>query len=107
MATETETETETCWKRMVRITVVSNRNMNIHYFLIKDRIKAVDVTINYCPTRDIVGDNLTRPLRGHLFRKFRSVIMNVSEDTPDSKCLMITTEVKHPVPIHISVLDHM
>ena len=34
-----------------------------------------EVTIEYCPTEDMLADFFTKPLQGALFRKFRAVIM--------------------------------
>ena len=34
-----------------------------------------NVTIEYCPTDDMVGDFHTKPLQGEKFRKFRNAIL--------------------------------
>lgn len=60
------------------------RHMNIKYFFATDRIQAGELVIKYCPTEEMAADHFTKPLQGHLFRKFRSVIMNVHEDIPDA-----------------------
>jgi Reverse transcriptase (RNA-dependent DNA polymerase) len=53
------------------------RHLNIRYFFITDRIKAGDLSIEYCPTGDMVADYFTKPLQGALFRKMRNLIMNI------------------------------
>ena len=62
------------------------RHINIRYFTITDRVKNGEVTIEYCPTGDMIADFFTKPLQGSLFRKFRNLIMGVSEaDTSEYK----------------------
>ena len=36
--------------------------------------------IDYFPTEEMLGDNLTNPLQGALLRKFRSEITNIPDD---------------------------
>jgi hypothetical protein len=36
------------------------------------------VSIVWCPTGDMIGDYMTKPLQGALFRKFRDQIMGVT-----------------------------
>ena len=57
------------------------RHINIRYFFITDRIKAREVTIEYCPTKSMVADFFTKPLQGSLFRKFRDQILGVAPMT--------------------------
>jgi hypothetical protein len=53
------------------------RHINIRYFFVKDRIASGEVTVEYCPTGEMVADFFTKPLQGILFKKFRNFIMNV------------------------------
>jgi hypothetical protein len=53
------------------------RHINIRYFFITDRIAKDELTVEYCPTGDMVGDFFTKALQGSLFRKFRALIMNI------------------------------
>ena len=46
------------------------RHLNIRYFSITDRINKGDLSVEYCPTFDMVGDFFTKPLQGKLFLKF-------------------------------------
>lgn len=52
------------------------RHINIRYFFVHDRVEAGEVSIQYCPTGDMVADFFTKPLQGTLFRKFRDQILN-------------------------------
>lgn len=60
------------------------RHMNIRYFFITDRVKSGEMSIKYCPAPSMIADHFTKPLQGHLFRKFRSIVMNMSEEVPDA-----------------------
>ena len=53
------------------------KHINIRYFFITDRVKNGDVSLVWCPTGDMIGDFMTKPLQGALFRKFRDQIMGV------------------------------
>ena len=55
------------------------RHFNIKYFYITDQVKRGEVIIRYCPTDDMVGDYMTKPLMGEKFRKFRKMIMNLKK----------------------------
>jgi hypothetical protein len=53
------------------------KHINIRYFFITDRVNKGDVSLAWCPTGDMIGDYMTKPLQGALFRKFRDQIMGV------------------------------
>jgi hypothetical protein len=53
------------------------KHINIQYFFITDRVKTGNVSLVWCPTGDMIGDFMTKPLQGALFRKFRDQIMGV------------------------------
>jgi Reverse transcriptase (RNA-dependent DNA polymerase)/Zinc knuckle len=53
------------------------RHINIRYFFVTDRVASKEVSVQYCPTGDMVADFFTKPLQGSLFKKFRDQIMNV------------------------------
>ena len=55
------------------------RHINIRYFFVTDQARAKRITIDYCPTEDMIADFFTKPLQGGQFRKFRNKIMNISE----------------------------
>ena len=56
------------------------KNMNIWYIFITNRFTQVNVALVWCPKGDIIGDFMTKPLQGELFRKFRDQIMGVILD---------------------------
>ncbi len=39
------------------------------------KVEKGNVTIEYCPTLEMIGDYMTKPLQGKLFEKFRKEIM--------------------------------
>ena len=53
------------------------KHINIRYYFVTDRIKQRELTVEWCPTGDMVADFMTKPLQGALFRKFRDQIMGV------------------------------
>jgi hypothetical protein len=60
-----------------------SRHINIRYFWIKDRSTDANITIRHCPTLAMLADFFTKPLQGHLFRKFKAVLLGHAHvDTP-------------------------
>ena len=53
------------------------KHINIRYFFITDQIANGEVSVVWCPTEDMIGDYMTKPLQGALFHKFRNQIMGV------------------------------
>lgn len=53
------------------------KHINIRCFFITDRIAKGKLNVEWCPTGDMIGDFMTKPLQGALFRKFRDQIMGV------------------------------
>ena len=51
------------------------RALNIRYFFLTDQVEKGNLLIEYCPTKEMIGDYMTKPLQGHLFKKFRDLIM--------------------------------
>jgi hypothetical protein len=51
------------------------RALNILYFFLMDQVEKGNVTIEYCPTDEMVGDFHTEPLQGEKLRKFRNAIL--------------------------------
>jgi hypothetical protein len=54
------------------------KHIKIRYFFIADRVSKGDLSIAWCPTEEMVGDYMTKPLQGAKFRKFRDTIMGVT-----------------------------
>jgi hypothetical protein len=53
------------------------KHINIRYYFVTDRISKKDLTVEWCPTGDMIGDYMTKPNQGALFTKFRDQIMGV------------------------------
>ena len=53
------------------------KHLNCCYYFITDRISAGDLSIEYCPTGEMVSDFFMKPLQGKLFLKFCHLIMNL------------------------------
>jgi hypothetical protein len=51
------------------------KHINVRYFFITDRISKGEVRVEWCPTKEMVADFLTKPLQGSAFKKFRDLIM--------------------------------
>ena len=58
------------------------KHINMRYFFVTDRIQKGDMSVKWCPTGDMIGDFLTNPNQGALFKRFRDIIMGVVEQ-PD------------------------
>ena len=62
-----------------RSTSELSRHISIGYFWIHDLIKRGVITVEYCPTEDMVADYFTKPLQGSLFIKLRNLVMGETE----------------------------
>jgi hypothetical protein len=51
------------------------RHINILYFFISDQVNMKQVTIDWCPTKNMVADFMTKPLQRCQFRNLRDYIM--------------------------------
>ena len=51
------------------------RALNIRYFFITDQASQGNLSIEYCPTGDMIADFFMKPLQGQLFEHFRKQIM--------------------------------
>ena len=54
-----------------------SRHIKIRYFYIADQYLKGNIQIEYCPTDEMEGDYMTKPLQGHKYRSFRGSIMNL------------------------------
>ena len=54
------------------------RHFDIKLFYITDLISRDEVEVRYCPTDEMIGDYMSKPLVGATFLKFRDLIMNLS-----------------------------
>jgi hypothetical protein len=55
------------------------RALNIRYFFIADQVEKGNLKIKYCPTDQMLGDYMTKPLQGKKFTEFRKSIMGKSK----------------------------
>ncbi len=53
------------------------RHINIRYFFILDRVNMKEVSLHWCPTKEMDADFWTKPLQGSHFRKLRDYIMGM------------------------------
>ena len=53
------------------------RHFDIKLFYVTDLIDQREVAVKYCPTDNMVGDYMTKPLVGRKFAMFRKMIMNL------------------------------
>ena len=51
------------------------RALNIRYFFLTDQAAKGNLSIDYCPTDEMIGDFFTKPLQGAKFLKFKKMIM--------------------------------
>jgi hypothetical protein len=55
------------------------KHLNCRFYFITDRINSDELSVEYCPTEEMVGDFYTKPLQGKLFYKFRKLMMNLQD----------------------------
>ena len=53
----------------------TTRHINITYFFITDCVNMKEISIEWCPTKDMVADFMTKPLQGSHFKRLRDIIM--------------------------------
>ena len=58
---------------------VRTRHINIRYFFVKDRISKGEVKLEYCPTKLMVADALTKPVQGKLFFELRDLSLGYKQ----------------------------
>jgi Reverse transcriptase (RNA-dependent DNA polymerase)/Zinc knuckle len=71
------------------------RHLNIRYFFITDRVANKDLTIEYCPTEQMIADFFTKPLQGSLFRRLRDLVMNVDPEQPAAPDQRSVLQINH------------
>ena len=52
--------------------------INIWYFFITDTVNMKEVDFEWCPTKVMVADFMTKPLRGSHFRRLHNLIMGMA-----------------------------
>ena len=53
------------------------RHFDIKLFYITDLISRDEVSVEYCPSDDMIADYMSKPVMGAKFKKFRNLIMNL------------------------------
>ena len=61
------------------------RALNIRYFFLTDQIEKGNLSVEYCPTTEMIADYMTKPLQGKLFEKFRKMIMGHTDESVSSQ----------------------
>ena len=53
------------------------QHINVRYFFVTDRVANGELSIEYCPTGEMIADFFTKPLQGKLFVKMRDLVMGI------------------------------
>ena len=56
------------------------RHIDIKYFFVTDKIAQGELSVEYCPTKSMVGDMFIKLLQEELFHKFRNTILGIDDD---------------------------
>ncbi len=51
------------------------RALNIRYFFLTDQIEKGNLMVEYCPTKEMRGDYMSKPLQGALFQEHKRFLM--------------------------------
>jgi hypothetical protein len=54
------------------------QHINIQYFFITNRVNVKEVEIEWCPTKEMVADFMTKPLHGSHFRRLPDLMMGTT-----------------------------
>ncbi len=65
------------------------RHINIRYFFITDWVNMKELSIDWCSTKDMVADCMTKPLQGSHFKRLRDIVMG--------KVCSVKPNVHHPL----------
>jgi len=55
------------------------RHINIRYFFICDKVNNKEVSIEYCPTTEMIADYFSKLLGGSQFRKMWNLMLGIDE----------------------------
>jgi hypothetical protein len=70
-----------------------SRHLNIRYFFVTDQKEKGHISIKFCPTDQMRGDYMTKPLHGKKFTQFRREIMNLPLTTAAQLMMMVFTSM--------------
>ncbi len=72
------------------------RHINIRYFFITDQVNTKELTIEWCPTKQMVADFMTKPIQGSHFRHLRDYFMGrVCSSKPKIEAVSIDTKINN------------
>ena len=54
------------------------KHASVRHFFVTDRVAKGELEIEWCPTLEMIGDYVTKPLRGALLREFRDLIVGAA-----------------------------
>ena len=57
-----------------------NKHKKVRYFFIKDKADQGEITLNYCPMKQMWWNIFSKPFQGQQFRTMRAMIMNCPMD---------------------------
>ena len=58
--------------------------MNIRHFFVTDQAKKGNVTVQCCPTDQMIADHFTKPLTGTEFQAFWKTVVNQTHQCEDT-----------------------
>ena len=58
-------------------------DIHIRYFFVTDRVRGKELSIKFCPRKEMMADFCTKPLQGGLFRKFGDLILGIDRKAID------------------------
>jgi len=64
-------------KNGIKSTGKRSKHINVRYFFVKDKVDSGEVSIEWCPTDEMLGDFFTKPLQGVKFKQFRKLVLNI------------------------------
>ena len=53
-------------------------HINIRYYFVTDRIEKYELSLERCPTADMIGYFMTKPTQGAAFKRFWDQLMGVT-----------------------------
>ena len=78
------------------------KHIDVRYFFVTDRIKNKELSVEFCPTEQMIADFFTKPLQGRLFYQLRDLIMNIA---PHDKHHSSHRSVLKDVPSSVAEAD--
>ena len=58
----------------------NTRHLEIRYYFVTDNVRQKRLTIEYCPTKDMIADFFTKPIQGRRFMDLRKLIMGEHDE---------------------------